>query len=247
MIKIRDLPEPKELTLRVVTDKTKRFIDSNKKKVVWDDKYFKRQLAEMSYGKCCYCECTVGKEGNYLVVEHFKPKDKYPDEVVKWSNLLPSCARCNSWKGAHDTSKEPIINPRYEDPGEHLRIHDSVYYQKTEKGRLTYNVLGLNDTLVLKERVLISVEAIKSFQSHIDEAERLLGNKTQDSLTLAKLRNGIVDLFREAQCDSPYSAAVATSIISHPNYGMLEQYLTELNIWESVKDVVQQAEENALL
>ena len=51
--------------------------------------------------------------------------DDYPDEVVDWDNLLPSCKRCNTTKGTHDVVTEPIINPFDIDPKILPRFHHS--------------------------------------------------------------------------------------------------------------------------
>jgi uncharacterized protein (TIGR02646 family) len=40
--------------------------------------------------RCMYCEDSCADE-----VEHFKPKDLYPEYVFVWENYLYSCGRCN--------------------------------------------------------------------------------------------------------------------------------------------------------
>ena len=81
------------------------------KNSVWNIVELKKALLETSYGKCAYCECDLTVESKYMEVEHFRDKDSYPDDVVEWLNLLPSCKRCNGAKGTHDTVIEPIVNP----------------------------------------------------------------------------------------------------------------------------------------
>lgn len=76
------------------------------KKVVWNKAYIKNALLEMSDNKCCYCECKIGKGEREMHVEHFKPKSIYPDLVVEWNNLLPSCPHCNKQKSSHDTGND---------------------------------------------------------------------------------------------------------------------------------------------
>ena len=53
------------------------------------------QLATMCSGarRCSYCEDSVGDE-----VEHFKPKDLYPEAVFLWENYLLACGPCNGGK-----------------------------------------------------------------------------------------------------------------------------------------------------
>ena len=40
-----------------------------------------------------YCEDSVADE-----VEHFRPKDLYPDVVFAWRNYLYACGQCNGGK-----------------------------------------------------------------------------------------------------------------------------------------------------
>jgi len=247
MIKINDLSKPEQLTDEVIKKKTQEFLDSGKKKVVWRNKYITDRLKEMSKGKCCYCECKLGSENNDLHVDHFHHKDGYPDEVVLWENLLPACNRCNSKKGKHDTCKEPIVNPRYDDPCEHLQIYQSWYSHKTKMGKITWKLLGLNDTKILSKRHKISDYAIESFQRNLELAEEICKRETPDSTKLADLRNGIINLLQEAQCDYEYSATVATSILGHPDYSKLKDYLVRLDLWESIEDLAIHAEKICML
>src|SRR5437773_2194602 len=40
--------------------------------------------------RCMYCEDSCADE-----VEHFRPKELYPDACFVWENYLFSCGRCN--------------------------------------------------------------------------------------------------------------------------------------------------------
>ncbi len=87
-------------------------------------------------GRCMYCEDSMADE-----IEHFKPKDLYPEAVFLWPNLLYACGPCNGTKrnrfyvfattddeivdvtravGSEilpPVSGEPVlIDPRHEDP-----------------------------------------------------------------------------------------------------------------------------------
>ena len=52
-------------------------------------------LAEMCHGsrRCMYCEDAPADE-----VEHFRPKDLFPEHAFSWSNYLYSCGPCNGPK-----------------------------------------------------------------------------------------------------------------------------------------------------
>lgn len=55
----------------------------------------RENLSEMCNGarRCMYCEDSVADE-----VEHFRPKDLYPELVFAWSNFLYACGPCNGPK-----------------------------------------------------------------------------------------------------------------------------------------------------
>lgn len=89
MIQLQTIPKPIELTSKVVQELTTLYKQDGT--LVWQQRYIKKALLDMSYNKCCYCECNIIEESNYLEVEHFHPKNLYPDEVVSWENLL-QCA-----------------------------------------------------------------------------------------------------------------------------------------------------------
>jgi uncharacterized protein (TIGR02646 family) len=101
--------------------------------------------------RCMYCEDSVADE-----VEHFKPKDFYPEQVFSWANYLYACGSCNRGKSSkfpvvsdlsgqiiHLTRAqgEPILPPeagtaalldlRQEDPLEYLRLdlQDTFYFE----------------------------------------------------------------------------------------------------------------------
>lgn len=69
-------------------------------------------LVNVFHGKCAYCECAC-TAGFYGDAEHYRPKGKvtvngadvqvagkahagYPWLAYSWTNLIPSCQRCNS-------------------------------------------------------------------------------------------------------------------------------------------------------
>ena len=54
--------------------------------------------------RCMYCEDSVADE-----VEHFKPKDLYPDLVFAWRNYLYACGQCNG--GSGKSNRFSIVEP----------------------------------------------------------------------------------------------------------------------------------------
>ena len=64
----------------------------NKFSSVWQE--LKDALAELSHGKCWYCECKQIRSDN--AVDHFRPKSKYLWLAFDYKNYRYSCTLCNS-------------------------------------------------------------------------------------------------------------------------------------------------------
>jgi len=69
--------------------------------------------------RCFFCEDSRGTD-----VEHFWPKQPYPERAFQWLNLLFACAGCNRRKGDRfplDEAGLPLlIDPTSDDPWDHL-------------------------------------------------------------------------------------------------------------------------------
>ena len=138
------LPEkPAELTEERETELVNEFKLTNK--AVWKKAFITEPLLKMSYGKCAYSEQKLNTESAYMHVEHFKHKDQYPDLVVKWGNLLPSCQKCNDTKHTWDVVEEPIVNPLEDTPADYLYVRAFRFYGKDKKGHNTIEAVALND------------------------------------------------------------------------------------------------------
>ena len=144
MIKLQREPKPAFLTEEKVTELTANF-KANPKLTVWKHEEIGKTLLRSSANKCAYCECELQIEDSYMQVEHFKDKDTYPDDVINWDNLLPSCGRCNRKKWTLDVIAEPIVNPYVDVPKDHLSQEAFRLYGKDEKGNITIKKLFLND------------------------------------------------------------------------------------------------------
>lgn len=64
------------------------------------------QLELLFHGKCAYCEFRY-KGGDSVRVEHYRPKGGVAEDTnhpgywwlaSEWTNLLPACEHCNSWR-----------------------------------------------------------------------------------------------------------------------------------------------------
>lgn len=233
MIKIDRSPAPVELTPQVVAQKTAEFKKDNTQRV-WGENYIKKALLEMSHGKCCYCEREVNGNGSYMEVEHFHPKDIYPDEVVKWGNLLPSCKRCNVRKRTHDTYKEPIVDPSVDTPQAHLILKNCFWFRaKDGIGQATIDVLSLADDEKLDiERMTASREMVKKVDEFFELANNLAtGNLNCTTHLERKLQNGIVQLLTACQRDRPFTAVRVTTTLTDNHFAKLKDHMTNLGLW----------------
>ncbi len=104
--------------------------------------------------RCCYCgitEISWGSDRNF-VVEHFRPKVRFPSQIARYENLYYACNRCNDFKGnAWPIHKMKMQGFRFADPckedifKEHLR-EDVLgnLWALTQCGEYTKEHINLN-------------------------------------------------------------------------------------------------------
>ena len=243
MIHIVRIEKPKELTDEVVKQKTELYKKDNTK-TVWKEKYIQEALMAMSYHKCCYCECLLDEESKYMEIEHFHDKSSYPDEVVIWDNLLPSCKKCNTTKGTHDTKADPIINPAVDYPQKHMILYKGIRFRKKDKlGEMTITALNLNDQeRHCMPRYKLMTEVTQKIENFYETSEEYLsGQKTQTPQGLGRLRNNVLSLLSLGKKEKEYSSIVATAIMNDPYYAKLESNMKKLNSWnQDMTDVAKE-------
>ncbi len=220
MIKLQRGEKPAYLTDDKVKELTEKF-NANTSKVVWKHDDIHNALINSSASKCAYCECELQIEDSYMQIEHFKDKGSYPDNVVDWENLLPSCARCNRKKWTLDVEKFPIVNPYVDEPKEHLHLEAFALYGKGEKGDNTVKKLDLNDEKILLPRFKLC-----------DEIRRKLSNIKILLIDIDEARNNLVNLLQSCQCDKAYSAYVSTTLHRNMDYEEIKLKLKEAGLWD---------------
>ncbi len=229
MIKLIRKHTPIKLTPAFVAQKTNQYKTS--KESVWNIDWLKGSLMDLSNGKCAYCECLLTKESNYMEVEHFHDKHQYPDKVMDWNNLLPSCKHCNGHKSTHDVVADPIINPFTDNPNDHLYFQYYRYKAKDIKGENTISVLDLNDG----ERKLVDTrfEIGNTLQETLEEVLAKL-EAYQDHPTISKknkLVGAVTNIIRQCLPESEYSALCATVLHSCEEYRKLKVGMQECDLW----------------
>jgi len=115
----------------------------------------KETLRKMASGleRCMYCEDSAGTD-----IEHFWPKNTYPDKAFLWENYLLACSACNSnFKRTQFPLKDGhplLINPVEEEPRHHIGFSPSTgrYAELTDKGAESIRVYGLNRNILADGR-----------------------------------------------------------------------------------------------
>ena len=92
-----------KLTYKEQVKKAKSSFKTKNRKSNKTFKAVKKTLGRMCSGarRCHYCEDSAADE-----VEHFYPKDLYPEYCFSWGNYLYSCGRCN---GTYKSNKFKIF------------------------------------------------------------------------------------------------------------------------------------------
>jgi hypothetical protein len=180
------------------------------------------------------------EEGKYVEVEHFHPKSLYPDEVVKWDNLLPICKPCNIAKDAHDTKKEPIINPLIDDPKNELYFQAYRLYGKTTLGTKTVEVVGLNDRLKwVNVRFDIGERTIKDLEDVLENASDFDNGLKTTTVHRNKMVRKMRELMSSGTPKAAYSATVATVLLNEDEYGQIKQIFQKHNLWTADFDILE--------
>ena len=194
----RDLLVGLEKVISAINDTDKKYRTARKSFIELQLRYrhpeIKDNLIELFNGKCAYCESKI-THIDYGHIEHYRPKDAFPDLTFEWDNLLLSCSLCNgpTQKGnkfPEASDDGPILNPCIDDPSLHLKfIYDNntklaSIYGKTNRGSTTETVIGLNryDLRMYRSRWIKQILFLMARASIDDEAKMLLSEIiTEDS------------------------------------------------------------------
>ncbi|MCU0393555.1 MAG: hypothetical protein MUE81_20765 [Thermoflexibacter sp.] len=232
MIRLQFVPPPPELTNEVIASLTAIYKDSEKS--VWKQSYIERDLLKISFSKCCYCECKLNEESKYLEVEHFYPKSLFPDLVVVWDNLLPSCKRCNGNKNNHNTQLEPIIHPIKDNPKDYLILKAYRFYPKNKSmiGKTTIEVIDLNDReRLVKKRFEIGDKLLEQLENLFNDLQDFENQQIDNLRKERRLKRQLRNLMNECLPQAEYSATTATVLLQSEAYLDIKQKFTNLQWW----------------
>lgn len=232
MIKIKKAQKPLELTPdleQLLTEEYKKTGNS-----VWKKSYIEKALLISSYNKCCYCECLINEESKYMEIDHFQDKHSNPDLVITWSNLLPSCKRCNGHKKQHDVILEPIVNPSEMVPAEHFTMKSFRFNYKTPIGETTIKLLRLNDIKRLVNiRFQIGQCVLENVENLLEMCVQYEKGISTSTIRRNRITSSTKNILLEATPQAEYSATVATEILNSVHFHNVVRILKEVSLWDS--------------
>ena len=182
-------------------------------------------LKTLQHDKCCYCESklsatSAGRIDHFrpkVAVRQDKMSNKlYPGYywlAYRWDNLVLACETCNLKKSDYFPLEEPgqrarnhldsldmesplLLNPYVEtELSVHLTFDGSACEPRTERGRVTISVLGLNRPKLQEERQRV-LNLLASLRTVLRDPDG--GHTFRRKARLA------IDLF--VRSDDPYSA-----------------------------------------
>lgn len=194
---------------------------------VWQHQDVRDACLNLSDKKCAYCEVILNQKSTYLEIDHFRHKDKNPDGVIQWENLLPSCRHCNGTKGDHNVVLEPIINPAIDNPADHLYLKAFRIKGKDPLGDMTVDALNLNDSehfvterckvgTFIAEQIEVSDEKLKNYIASPNPARKRVLNKVIRALLNQCQKNALFSAVSSATLhDSEEYASIRTTMIAH--------------------------------
>lgn len=215
---------------------------------VWNQPYVRNALLQSSHSKCCYCEANIEEESKYMEVDHFRCKNDFPELVLDWANLLPSCKRCNGRKSSHNVETDGmILNPFEDSPPVHLFMLNYRIRWKDEIGRATIDALYLNDS---DRMVTVRTKIGDAVSAALDRIRGNLEEYLTTTNTERKRRmvvRGIEKLLLESLPPAEYSATTATVLLSDPDYSWIRERLVDNGLWDEFGNLEDRARSSALL
>jgi hypothetical protein len=139
---------------------------------------YKPHLRREFRQKCIYCrrpDSVHPNDVDVYAVEHYRPKKKFPEFELVWTNLFYVCADCNSHKRDYwPRDNEPCFpNPCDDVMADHVWYSDGVLEAHTPEGKLMCDSLWLNvDDLVEYRRW--HVRTIVATAKELKELRRLI-------------------------------------------------------------------------
>lgn len=207
----------------------------------------KRVLDEMCWGnrRCNYCEDSVADE-----IEHFRPKDLYPERAFVWENYLYACGPCNGPKNNHfevfttpPGAGRTDVTRRRNDPVVAPPVGDDILLNPRVDDPTRYLALDLGGTFTFSPRTTLANQWERDRAAHTIELLRLntrpflvKGRRTTFTFLLAALQkaaaiaavNGDVSALRDAIQNTPHRCVWAEMLVLEHHRTTLEPLLAAI-------------------
>lgn len=197
---------------------------------VWHHPEVKAACLALGHGKCAFCEVKLEEASTYNEVEHFKDKKTYPDDVIQWVNLLPSCRHCNGSKLSHDVVLHPIINPCNDMPSDNLYMIGYRIKGRTSLGDMTVSTLNFNHR---EHKFIPRCKAgyiiLDSLEDALDKLEWYLQAPSIRRKNI--LQNMVEAILDECQKTAQFSAVSATVLHDSDDYDRLRTDMQFHDLW----------------
>lgn len=188
----------------------------------------KQSVKDITKSKCVFCESLI-EIIDYPNIEHFYPKSVHPKFAFKWSNLLPSCRRCNIPKDNFDTKRNPFIHPVNNDPCHYLTYRDLKVYALNDNIEAMNTILkcDLNRTDLMRTRSHLLISFYDT-ENQLDKSNIVYKRLTQKAAKLKHADNVLKSLMNLHSISDYYSAYA----------GFLRHFITSSNIINQSLDLV---------
>lgn len=226
MIRLVRPPVPAELTAERQAELTRRYADN--KASVWLLNFITETLLAASHNKCAYCEVTL-EPYQGMQVDHLNPQSRRPDLVVEWTNLLPSCGKCNGAKSNHDVTREPVVNPFDHDPRDHLALNVGHLAGISAWGRTTIEVFGLNR--LSKERASWLMELAGLIADLLETLKELPADAEVPTRVRRRLHLKAEAILRSALPEKQFAATSAYWLMFQPKWAKCMEIFRQRDWW----------------
>ena len=196
----------------------------------------KSVLVVAQHGKCAFCESRFTHVA-YGDVEHFRPKGSVGEVrpfdrpgyfwlAYEWRNLYASCQVCNQRhkknafpirgrRASHDApdflaERAVLLSPGHGSPERHIEFVGSVPHGRTERGRETIRLLGLDRETLNNQRR----ERSETILNYLRALEQLADVPDADAPSL--VRDIVTALCAWMREDAEYAAMSRCLIRAHP-------------------------------
>jgi hypothetical protein len=110
--------------------------------------------------RCAYCETREPEIGGSqsFHIDHYRPKNRFPELICTYENLIYSCRNCNSYKGDYwpnylqEFLGKIIINPRHDQIDKHIDTSSFTWSGITTRGEWTVKKLKLDSPMLSQRR-----------------------------------------------------------------------------------------------